>query len=36
RPIINKFAKTGSMKDVPPPLTGDYTSLSDHIDLDDS
>nr|GFB40677.1 ribonuclease H-like domain-containing protein [Tanacetum cinerariifolium] len=25
-----------SMKAVPPPLFGDYTSLSDHIDLDES
>nr|GFA31354.1 xylulose kinase-1 [Tanacetum cinerariifolium] len=30
------FAKNDSMKVVPPPLTGDYTSLSDHIDLDES
>nr|GFA35723.1 ribonuclease H-like domain-containing protein [Tanacetum cinerariifolium] len=31
-----RFAKTDSMKAVPPPLTGDYTSLSDHTDLDES
>nr|GEU96063.1 xylulose kinase-1 [Tanacetum cinerariifolium] len=36
RPLFNRFAKTDSMKVVPPPLTGDYTSLSDHIDLDES
>nr|GEY60001.1 ribonuclease H-like domain, Gag-pre-integrase domain protein [Tanacetum cinerariifolium] len=36
RPIFNRFAKTDSMKAVPPPLTGDYTSLSDHTDLDES
>nr|GEW67418.1 hypothetical protein [Tanacetum cinerariifolium] len=36
RPLFNRFAKTGSMKVVPPPLSGDYTSLSDHIDLDES
>nr|GEV51556.1 hypothetical protein [Tanacetum cinerariifolium] len=36
RPIFHMFAKTDSMKDVPPPLTGDYTSLSDHTDLDES
>nr|GEU67131.1 putative ribonuclease H-like domain-containing protein [Tanacetum cinerariifolium] len=36
RPIINKFAKTDSMKAVPPPFSGDYTSPSDHIDLDES
>nr|GEY97233.1 xylulose kinase-1 [Tanacetum cinerariifolium] len=30
------FAKTDSMKVVPPPLTGDYTSLSDHTGLDES
>nr|GEW25570.1 hypothetical protein [Tanacetum cinerariifolium] len=28
--------QTDSMKVVPPPLSGDYTSLSDHIDLDES
>nr|GEW91096.1 retrovirus-related Pol polyprotein from transposon TNT 1-94 [Tanacetum cinerariifolium] len=31
-----KFAKADSMKAVPSPLSGDYTSLSDHIDLDES
>nr|GEW23686.1 hypothetical protein [Tanacetum cinerariifolium] len=36
RPLINRFAKVDSMKVVPPPLTGDYNSLSDHIDLDES
>nr|GEY55688.1 hypothetical protein [Tanacetum cinerariifolium] len=36
RPIFYRFAKTNSMKVVPPPLTGDYTSLSDHTDLDES
>nr|GEW68659.1 hypothetical protein [Tanacetum cinerariifolium] len=36
RPIFHRFAKTDSMKAVPPPLTGDYTSLSDHTDLDES
>nr|GEV53751.1 xylulose kinase-1 [Tanacetum cinerariifolium] len=36
RPIFHRFAKTDSMKVVPPPLSGDYTSLSDHSDLDES
>ncbi|GKA94057.1 hypothetical protein Tco_0816043, partial [Tanacetum coccineum] len=36
RPLFNRFAKTDSMKAVPPPLSGDYTPLSDHIDLDES
>nr|GEW83886.1 putative ribonuclease H-like domain-containing protein [Tanacetum cinerariifolium] len=36
RPLFNRFAKTDSMKAVPPPLSRDYTSLSDHIDLDES
>nr|GFA30234.1 xylulose kinase-1 [Tanacetum cinerariifolium] len=36
RPIFHRFAKTNSMKAVPPPLFGDYTSLSDHINLDES
>nr|GEU99513.1 xylulose kinase-1 [Tanacetum cinerariifolium] len=36
RPIFHRFAKTDSMKDVPPPLTEYYTSLSDHTDLDES
>nr|GEU52395.1 putative ribonuclease H-like domain-containing protein [Tanacetum cinerariifolium] len=35
-PLINRFAKADSMKVVPLPLIGDYTSLSDHIDLDES
>nr|GEX83534.1 hypothetical protein [Tanacetum cinerariifolium] len=36
RPIFHRFTKTDSMKAVPLPLSGDYTSLSDHIDLDKS
>ncbi|GJT17503.1 ribonuclease H-like domain-containing protein [Tanacetum coccineum] len=36
RPHFNRFAKTDSMKAVPPPLSGDYTPLSDHTDLDES
>nr|GEU89318.1 ribonuclease H-like domain-containing protein [Tanacetum cinerariifolium] len=36
RPLFNRFAKADSMKVVPPPLYGDYTSLLDHIDLDES
>nr|GEX22587.1 hypothetical protein [Tanacetum cinerariifolium] len=36
RPLFYKFAKTDSMKAMPPPLIGNYTSLSDHIDLDES
>nr|GEU38868.1 ribonuclease H-like domain-containing protein [Tanacetum cinerariifolium] len=36
RPIFHRFAKADSMKAVPPPLSRDYTSLSDHIDLDES
>nr|GEW30416.1 hypothetical protein [Tanacetum cinerariifolium] len=36
RPTFHRFSKTDSMKVVPPPLTGDYTSLSDHTDLDES
>nr|GEW25053.1 ribonuclease H-like domain-containing protein [Tanacetum cinerariifolium] len=36
RPIFYRFAKTDSMKVVPPPLSRDYTYLSDHIDLDES
>nr|GEV66738.1 putative ribonuclease H-like domain-containing protein [Tanacetum cinerariifolium] len=36
RPIFHRFAKTNSKKVVPPPLTGDYTSLSDHSNLDES
>nr|GEV02952.1 putative ribonuclease H-like domain-containing protein [Tanacetum cinerariifolium] len=35
RPIFHRFSKTNSMKAVPPPLSRDYTSLSDHIDLDE-
>nr|GFA65928.1 hypothetical protein [Tanacetum cinerariifolium] len=36
RPIFHRFAKTDSIKVVPPTLSGDYTSLSDHTDLDES
>ncbi|GJY54417.1 putative ribonuclease H-like domain-containing protein [Tanacetum coccineum] len=36
RPLFSRFAKADSMKAVPPPLSGDYTPLSDHIDLDES
>nr|GEU39469.1 hypothetical protein [Tanacetum cinerariifolium] len=36
RPLFNRFAKADSMKAVPLLLSGDYTSLLDHIDLDDS
>ncbi|GJU57364.1 hypothetical protein Tco_1235130 [Tanacetum coccineum] len=36
RPLFNRFAKADSIKVVPPPLSGDYTPLSDHIDLDES
>nr|GEW26039.1 putative ribonuclease H-like domain-containing protein [Tanacetum cinerariifolium] len=36
RPTFHRFAKTNSMKAVPSPFTGDYTSLSDHTDLDES
>nr|GEV71700.1 hypothetical protein [Tanacetum cinerariifolium] len=36
RPLFNRFAKTDSMKAVPLPLSGDYTSLSYHIDMDES
>nr|GEX72039.1 retrovirus-related Pol polyprotein from transposon TNT 1-94 [Tanacetum cinerariifolium] len=36
KPIFHRFAKADSMKVVPPPLSGDYTSLSDHIYLDES
>nr|GFA60295.1 ribonuclease H-like domain-containing protein [Tanacetum cinerariifolium] len=36
RPLFNRFAKDDSMKVMPPPLSVDYTSLSDHIDLDES
>nr|GEV80563.1 hypothetical protein [Tanacetum cinerariifolium] len=36
RPTFHRFAKTDSMKVIPPSLSGDYTSLSDHIDLDES
>nr|GEV93258.1 hypothetical protein [Tanacetum cinerariifolium] len=36
RPLFHIFFKADSMKAVPPPLSKDYTSLSDHIDLDES
>nr|GFB41216.1 ribonuclease H-like domain-containing protein [Tanacetum cinerariifolium] len=36
RPTFHRFAKTDSMKVMPPPLTGDYTSLSDHSKLVES
>nr|GEW78715.1 ribonuclease H-like domain-containing protein [Tanacetum cinerariifolium] len=36
RPLFNRFAKADSMKVVPLPLSRDYTSLLDHIDLDES
>nr|GEY06975.1 putative ribonuclease H-like domain-containing protein [Tanacetum cinerariifolium] len=36
RPHFNRFAKADSMKAVHPPLSRAYTSLSDHIDLDES
>nr|GEZ71088.1 ribonuclease H-like domain, reverse transcriptase, RNA-dependent DNA polymerase [Tanacetum cinerariifolium] len=36
RPLFNRFAKAESMIVVPPHLSGDYTSLLDHIDLDES
>ncbi|GJR87559.1 hypothetical protein Tco_0211570 [Tanacetum coccineum] len=36
RPLFNRFAKADSMKAVPPPLSRDYTHLSDQIDLDES
>nr|GFC11564.1 hypothetical protein [Tanacetum cinerariifolium] len=36
RPTFHRFAKTDSMKAVPPPLTEDYNSLSDHSNLDES
>nr|GFB08027.1 ribonuclease H-like domain-containing protein [Tanacetum cinerariifolium] len=36
RPLFHRFANDDSMKAVPPPLSGDYTSLSDHSDLDES
>nr|GEU64305.1 ribonuclease H-like domain-containing protein [Tanacetum cinerariifolium] len=36
RPVFHMFTKTDSMKVIPSPLSGYYTSLSDHIDLDES
>nr|GEZ42021.1 ribonuclease H-like domain-containing protein [Tanacetum cinerariifolium] len=35
RPIFHRFTRTDSVKVVPLPLSRDYTSLSDHIDLDE-
>nr|GFC65894.1 ribonuclease H-like domain, reverse transcriptase, RNA-dependent DNA polymerase [Tanacetum cinerariifolium] len=36
RPLFHRFANADSIKVVPPPLSGDYTSLSDHSDMDES
>nr|GEV65801.1 reverse transcriptase domain-containing protein [Tanacetum cinerariifolium] len=36
RPLFNRLAKFDSMKVVPPPLSRDYISLLDHINLDES
>nr|GEU98023.1 putative ribonuclease H-like domain-containing protein [Tanacetum cinerariifolium] len=36
RPTFHRFTKTDSIKVVPPPLTEDYTSLSDYSDLNES
>ncbi|GKA64861.1 putative ribonuclease H-like domain-containing protein [Tanacetum coccineum] len=36
RPLFNRFAKADNMKAVPLSLSGNYTPLSDHIDLDES
>nr|GEW86237.1 putative ribonuclease H-like domain-containing protein [Tanacetum cinerariifolium] len=36
RPLFHRFAKADSMKAMPPPLSRDYTSLSDHSDMDES
>nr|GEW92515.1 hypothetical protein [Tanacetum cinerariifolium] len=36
RPLFNRFDKDDSIKAVPLPFFGDYTSLSDRIDLDES
>ncbi|GJR92068.1 hypothetical protein Tco_0216079 [Tanacetum coccineum] len=36
RPHFNRFSKTDSMKVVPPPLSGDYTPLLNHTNLDES
>nr|GEX06639.1 xylulose kinase-1 [Tanacetum cinerariifolium] len=35
-PLFPRFAKADSMKVVPPSFSRDYTSLSDHSDLDES
>nr|GEU35736.1 ribonuclease H-like domain-containing protein [Tanacetum cinerariifolium] len=35
-PLFYRFAKSDSTKVVPPPLFGDYTSLSNHSNLDES
>ncbi|GJR96627.1 hypothetical protein Tco_0268801 [Tanacetum coccineum] len=34
--LLSIGCQADSMKAVPPPLSGDYTPLSDHIDLDES
>ncbi|PWA56964.1 hypothetical protein CTI12_AA237220 [Artemisia annua] len=36
RPKFNRFTNTDGMKAVPPPLTDDYTPMSDYSDLDES
>nr|GFC99275.1 hypothetical protein [Tanacetum cinerariifolium] len=36
RPLFHRFSKADSIKVVPLPLSKDYNSLSDHIDLDES
>nr|GEU40334.1 hypothetical protein [Tanacetum cinerariifolium] len=36
KPLFYRFTKADSMKVVPRHLSRDYTSLSDHIDLDES
>nr|GEY18155.1 ribonuclease H-like domain, reverse transcriptase, RNA-dependent DNA polymerase [Tanacetum cinerariifolium] len=36
RHLFHRFTKADSMKVVPLPLSGDYTSLSDYSDLDES
>ncbi|GKC77759.1 hypothetical protein Tco_1128533, partial [Tanacetum coccineum] len=36
RPLFHRFAQADRMKAVPLPLSGDYTPLSDHTDLDES
>ncbi|GJW25118.1 hypothetical protein Tco_0038929 [Tanacetum coccineum] len=36
RPLYSRFVKADSIKAVPPPLSRDYTPLSDYTDLDES